>query len=231
MTRTIVIGDVHGCNETLRALLKQLRLRKSDALVFLGDYIDRGPDSKGVIDTVQALRRKGHAVTCLRGNHEQMLLDALADACSLEQWLFNGGRQTMASFQADRLRDMPEPYIDFLISTRYWYETDGYLFVHGGPDFSAPEPLGNQDSLLWMRRWYADINYAWLGNRIVLHGHTPMDIEPIREQVINLGQQQYLNLDNGCVYAGLSTKRGNQLGQLLAFCLETRELIEQQNVE
>lgn len=224
---TYIIGDIHGCNRSFQALLGRLALRPGDRLVLLGDYIDRGPDSKGVIDSIFSLREAGFEVVCLRGNHEQMLLNALTDAHDLQQWLDNGGRQTMASFGADRLRDIPEPYIDFINSTLHWYETGGCLCVHGGLDFSGANPLDNPHAMLWKRNWYGDIDYQWLGNRIIVHGHTPESIEPIREQLRNLDYQRYLNLDNGCVYAHPGNRRGIALGQLLAFCPDTRALTEQ----
>ena len=229
---TFIIGDIHGCNRTFQALLEQLELGENDRLILLGDYIDRGPDSKGVIDTIFSLREAGQEVVCLRGNHEQLLLDALEDAGDLELWLINGGRQTMTSFGADRLRDIPQPYIGFFKSTLLYHEAEHCICVHGGLDFSKPDPLEHAHPLLWARHWYADIDYAWLGDRIIVHGHTPAGIEPIREQCKNLDRQQYLNLDNGCVYAGRGSARGDDgLGRLLGFCLESRRLTEQNNVE
>lgn len=129
-----------------------------------------------------------------------MLLDALESAYSLDQWLTNGGRQAMASFGVDRVREIPERYIDFLKSTLFYVETGCCLCVHGGLDFSNADPLDQPHTLLWMRRWYPDINYEWLGNQIILHGHTPLEIDQIREQLENLDRQRYLNLDNGCVF-------------------------------
>lgn len=228
---TFIIGDIHGCNRTFQALLEHLNLGKEDQLVLLGDYIDRGPDSKGVIDTIFRLQEAGREVVCLRGNHEQLLLDALDDAGDLELWLVNGGRQTMASFDADRLRDIPQPYIEFFKSTLLFHKAEHCICVHGGLDFFKPDPLENAHALLWSRRWYADIDYTWLGNRIVVHGHTPAEIEVIREQSLNLERQRYLNLDNGCVYAGKGSAKGLDLGRLLGFCVETRRLTEQENVE
>lgn len=228
---TFIIGDIHGCNRTFQALLEQLNLGEADQLILLGDYIDRGPDSKGVIDTIFSLREAGQEVLCLRGNHEQLLLDALEDAGDLEMWLINGGRQTMASFGADRPRDIPQAYIDFFKSTLLFHEAGTCLCVHGGLDFFKPNPLEDARALLWARRWYSDIDYNWLGNRIIVHGHTPTPIESIREQGKNLDQQRYLNLDNGCVYAGKASARDESLGRLLGFCLESRRLTEQNNVE
>lgn len=227
---TYAIGDIHGCQRSFQALLGRLQLTVADELVLLGDYIDRGPDSKGVIDTILNLRESGHQIICLRGNHEQLLINARTSAEELSLWLRNGGRETLASFSIDRLQDIPESYLVFMHSTQIWYGKANFLFVHGGLDFSSPDPLGDPHSILWLRNWYPNIDYAWLGNRIVIHGHTPLDMEPIRTQLENLDRQRYLNLDNGCVYAGLAKAQGRTLGHLLAFCLETRELFVQENV-
>lgn len=227
---TYAIGDIHGCNRSFQALLKQLVLQPGDSLILLGDLIDRGPDSKGVIDTVFRLRQNGHPVTCLRGNHEQLLLNALENPEKLELWIFNGGAQTLESFGTQSLKTIPARYLDFFHNLPYWYETDGYLCVHAGLNFSHPNPLDEHYSLLWIRRWYDDIDYNWLGKHVVLHGHTPLELETIQTQLTNLSANQYLNLDNGCVYALRQHDRPD-LGRLLAFCLETRELIWQDCVD
>ena len=227
---TYAIGDIHGCNRTFLALLKNLSLSKGDRLILLGDLIDRGPGSMQVTDTVFHLRNTGFDVICLRGNHEQMLLGVVNGSYDPDIWLINGGRQTLDSFAVQRAEDIPDKYIDFFSSTGYWYESAGFLCVHGGLDFSYPDPLQAPESLLWMRRWYAAIDYKWLDSRIVLHGHTPEAFETICAQHENLAAQQYLNLDNGCVYARLG-RGGNNLGRLLGFCLNTRELIVQPCLE
>lgn len=220
---TYAIGDIHGCHRTFQALLQSLPLRPGDRLILLGDLIDRGPASRQVIDTVFDLREAGHPVICLRGNHEQLLLQAIEGVTDTETWLFNGGRQTLDSFGVGAPEAIPVPYLRFFYSMPFWFETMGYLCVHGGLDFSRPDPLGAPETLLWMRRWYDQIDYAWLGDRVILHGHTPESIDTIRVQADQLTTQQYLNLDNGCVYARMG-RGGNTLGRLLAFCLDTRAL-------
>lgn len=224
--QTFAIGDIHGCNRTFRALLKSLPLHPGDRLILLGDLIDRGPASKQVIDTVFSLRKAGHEVVCIRGNHEQLLLETLHGSRDLETWLFNGGRQTLESFGVQKPEDIPVKYLRFFQSMPFWFETMGYLCVHGGLDFTCADPLNEPETLLWMRRWYDQIDYGWLGTRIVLHGHTPESLETIRAQYDCLAEQQYLNLDNGCVYARLG-RSGNALGRLLAFCVDTRMLHSQ----
>ena len=223
---TYAIGDIHGCNRTFQALLDQLPLQPGDALILLGDLIDRGPDSKGVIDRVWQLQAAGHSVTCLRGNHEQLLLNARLDDEKLELWLFNGGRQTLESFGVERIQEIPRVYLAFMRSMPYWYETEGYLCVHGGLDFTKPFPLERPEVLMWTRAWYDRLDYIWLGPRKVLHGHTPLEMKTIRAQQKLISKQQYLNLDNGCVYAHMKILRSD-MGSLLAFCLDNEELFAQ----
>ncbi|MCB0534589.1 MAG: serine/threonine protein phosphatase [Lewinellaceae bacterium] len=227
---TYAIGDIHGCNRTFETLLERLPLQDGDALILIGDLIDRGPDSKGVIDTVFRLRRNGHPVTCLRGNHEQLLLNGLLHPDKIELWLFNGGLQTLESFGVKHLLGIPERYLNFFQAMPHWYETQEFLCVHAGLNFTRPNPLDEHYSLLWIRRWYDDIDYNWLGDRIVLHGHTPLELATIQAQRTNLAANRYLNLDNGCVYALRQHDRPD-LGRLVAFCLDTRELIWQNCVD
>lgn len=223
---TYFIGDVHGCRQTLLALLKQLELKAGDTVVFLGDLIDRGPDSKGVVDTVWQLRAVGIRVVSLRGNHEQMLLNALKDADSEERWCYhNGGQKALESFGVSSVGCIPAEYLRFFEGMPLWYETEGYLCVHAGLNFRASDPLSDTHALLWLRHWYDDIDYTWLRNRILIHGHTPIPLQIIEEQHLHLIHQQYLNLDNGCVYAPAYSSQG--LGHLMALRADTRQLFAQ----
>ncbi len=219
------IGDIHGCNRTLQTLLEHLQPSASDLVVFLGDFIDRGPDSKGAVDTARALATTGARVVCLRGNHEQMLLEVFKNPELGALWYRNGGKATLSSFGAASACDIPADYLDFFQSMPLWFETAGYLCVHGGLNFHLPDPLSDATSLMTIRHWYDDINYAWLGNRIVVHGHTPMPLRDIKKQVQYLTQQQCLNLDGGCVYALQHSNTG--LGHLVAFEADSRTLYAQ----
>jgi serine/threonine protein phosphatase 1 len=228
MAASYAIGDIHGCNRTLNALLQRLALRGGDTVVFLGDYIDRGPDSKGVMDTVFRLREEGIRTVCLRGNHEQMLLDSLPSPADLYNWTRNGGDKVLANFGVKHPTEIPEKYLQFFQDTLLHAVVGDYIFVHGGPDWNTPdEILTNPQVVMWARWWYDKIDYDWLGKRYILHGHTPEKLDTILQQVQALDTQRYLNLDNGCVYAG----RRPGLGNLLAFCLETKELYKQVNLE
>lgn len=97
--RLLAIGDVHGCSVALQTLLTCVRLRPEDKVVFLGDYIDRGPDSRGVIETVIALRQFFDVVT-LRGNHEVMAVEARESRHALHEWMLCGGDATCDSYNA-----------------------------------------------------------------------------------------------------------------------------------
>jgi serine/threonine protein phosphatase 1 len=117
MKRTFVIPDIHGCSLTLWQLLfHKLGLQKSDTLYLLGDYIDRGPDSKGVIDSILELQRDGYDVQAIKGNHEQMLIDFVESGSDemLEYWLENGGTETLQSYGTeDENPVIPREHIDF----------------------------------------------------------------------------------------------------------------------
>ena len=96
--RKIAISDIHGCCKTFKALLNKIKFNSNDELYLLGDYIDRGPDSKGVIDYIWQLQKEGYQVNCLRGNHEQMMLRAAFVENKLDHWMRNGGETTLFSF-------------------------------------------------------------------------------------------------------------------------------------
>ena len=198
-----VIGDIHGCLEPLQRLMGEFRLSEADELVFLGDYIDRGPDSKGVIDYLLTLRGR-HIF--LMGNHERIFLDFLQGK-QRALFLYNGGTATLESYGG--LSRIPAAHLAFLERLRLSYETEDYLFVHAG---IRPEiPLHEQDEsdLLWIREEF----YAYPGRypKTVVFGHTPM-----REVLMD---DDRIGIDTACVY-------GNKLTCLI---LPSREVIQVSN--
>jgi len=225
--RRIAITDIHGCNATFNALLEQLRFSREDELYLLGDYIDRGPDSKGVIDSILRLRESGHTVHCLMGNHELMMINAFEEQQWKDTWFSNGGRATMRSFQANSLLDIPESYLRFLLQLPFHLEADNFLMVHAGINFQNREPLDDTFSLLWIRDWYDDIDFDWLGDRIILHGHTPIPRAITEQQYEDMAEDQVLDLDCGCVF----NRPLVGLGYLCALDMTNRELHFQRNVE
>jgi serine/threonine protein phosphatase 1 len=225
--RRFAISDLHGCNRTFQALLETLRFDKNDVLYLLGDLVDRGPDSKGVIDTVWHLLKEGYTVRCLRGNHEQMMLNARTDPENRRHWMINGGGVAFESFEVPRLTDIPVNYFEWLENLPCYFDLDDYLLVHAGFDFQQPNPLSDTESMLWIRGWYKQIDHEWLGKRAIIHGHTPVDRKDIGLQLENLTRDRVLNIDNGCVFA----RNRPGLGHLCAFDLDEWKLYFQPNCE
>jgi serine/threonine protein phosphatase 1 len=225
------ISDIHGCRKSFLALLDKIAFSKSDELYLLGDYVDRGPDSKGVLDLIFDLQKNGYTLRCLRGNHEEILLRSMYDRTGLDNWLQTDGKKTLDSFGVEQTHEIPELYTEFLRELDYWFETDGYILVHAGLNFNLFDPLEDNRDLLVIRRWYPYVRYDWLGERIILHGHTPMPYFEIETQLLELDKSQYLDLDAGCVYAGSDRLDRMGLGYLCAFDMGNRRLFFQENVE
>lgn len=209
----IAIGDVHGCARSLDALMVELSPGEDDHLVFVGDYIDRGPDSKGVIDLVLELRQDFRC-TFLRGNHEALMLDYF-DEGEFEMWRMNGGIETLESYRSDDGKILiPESHDRFVRQTELYYETDDFFFVHAGlrAEFSVAENVRRADErvFLWERSHLDADRLEW--EKTVVCGHTP-HAEPVDEE-------QLILIDTGCVY-----HFHPRMGKLTAVRLPEREYI------
>jgi serine/threonine protein phosphatase 1 len=193
--RTFVISDIHGNNEVFRKSLKQVALKKSDKLILLGDLIDRGNDSKGVLDTVLLLQENGLDVECLMGNHEKMLLEALANSSNLTQWLLNGGDKTLSSFLTSSIEKIPSKYIEFIKTFKYHKEYNGFILVHAALNMKIENPYSDLQTLLWERDPFKFFDKDWLANRKLIHGHNPQS----RDSIINSIEKgdNILCIDNG----------------------------------
>lgn len=187
--RLLAVGDIHGCLRQLAALLDQVAPTTADQVVFLGDYVDRGPDSAGVISTLIDFAKKFPATVFLRGNHEEMFTDYLAGR-DPSLFLINGGVKTLASYQASGQWPIPPDHRAFLDTLQNSYETADYIFVHAG--LRPGIPLAGQDprDLAWIRREFISSTYDW--GKPVVYGHTPLT-EPFLSE-------KRLGLDTGCVY-------------------------------
>lgn len=194
------VGDVHGCYDLLVDLLERIvadagRSGPGDAtLVFVGDYIDRGPATSDVLSALIWLERHApFATVFLRGNHEQALLDYLADPVPHKQWLRVGGRATLQSYGIDvaegplsdaehhslrdRLADrLPASHLDFLRRLRLFHETDHFVFVHAGLRPDIPLAEQSPDDLLWIREGFLEERTP--GPKRIVHGHTWVDDAP-----------------------------------------------------
>lgn len=226
-----VIPDVHGCLNTLKSLIEsRLNLTKSDAIYFLGDYIDRGPDSKGVIDFIMNLQNAGYEIHCIRGNHEDYCIRAWEEdqkriffRSKVEKdWRKNGGTKALLSFGANRPRDINKFYIDWMKKTKYYIELEDYILVHAGFNFKINNPFDDVFSMMWIRDFKVDKNK--IKGKKVIHGHVPVEMTLI--DLFNNNNYDFLPLDNGIYY---SNKEG--FGNLLAFNLDTKEIIIQPNFD
>ncbi|QMU31255.1 metallophosphoesterase family protein [Adhaeribacter radiodurans] len=211
------ISDMHGCAKTFRYLVEEsIKLQPTDQLFLLGDYIDRGPDTKGVIDFILELRAKGIAVTTLMGNHELMLLESLESDKYLLTWLRNGGQATLASFNVQQVTDIPVTYLNFFNQLDFFTELDDYLLVHAGFNFQASNPFTDYESMVWIRNFKLDKQFT--NGRRIVHGHTPTGANQIKHSVTR-PIFPVINIDGGCVYS-----RPSGLGKLVALNLDTLEI-------
>lgn len=174
--RTLAFGDVHGCSAMLDDLLAAVKPTPQDQLVFLGDYVDRGPDSRGVIDRLLALRQT-HNVVCLRGNHELMMSRARRDKGEYKMWTAVGGMQALGSYgkapgRAGTLADIPEEHWRFIDDTCVdYHETDRHIFVHAGV---APDTPMNEQDELWLFWEFLSKDFPWSheSGKTVICGHS-----------------------------------------------------------
>lgn len=150
----LAVGDLHGRGDLLRQLLNEaLPAQPPDTqLVFLGDYIDRGPDSQGVLRVLMALKERRPETVLLLGNHERMLLDALQGQ-RVEMFMQNGGLETLRSYglTPERMREMPASHVEFLRGLPLWHESQDYIFVHAGLRPGVPLAGQQERDLLWIR--------------------------------------------------------------------------------
>jgi serine/threonine protein phosphatase 1 len=235
MLKRWVIPDIHGCVKTLQALIEeQIRPGREDALYFLGDYIDRGPDSKGVIDYIMSLRNEEYTVTTLKGNHEDILVGLYegeppskitrffkSGNRQQNMWLAMGGKETLKSFRTRQISGIPAAYIEWLRSLEYYIVLDDYILVHAGLNFSIEDPFTDLRSMLWIREYTVDPGKT--GNRKLVHGHVPVNLELIDLSIKN-NFYKFIDLDNGPYLQG---KDG--FGNLVALELNERRMVIQEN--
>ncbi len=219
--RIFAIGDIHGCCKTFKHLItEKLCIQKSDIVYCVGDYIDRGKDSRGVVDLILELRVKGYQIHTLRGNHEQMMMDSVQDDFLFEHWIRNGGRETLKSFGVRSYSKMNDEYKDFFTNTKFFILSGEYIFVHAGLNLKTNDPFEDKESMLWIRDFPIDHNK--LSGRTIIHGHTPLEINYILNQELNGA----VNIDGGCVYT-----KHKGLGNLVALNLTDKKFIYVNNLD
>ena len=235
MSQSWIIPDIHGCAKTLKVLLEyQLKATKNDHLYFLGDYIDRGPDGKGVIDYLMHLQQEEYNVHFLKGNHEDMCVKAfeadkkkkLFGGKHIEQkeWEAVGAKKTLESFRVKHPREIPQLYIDWMNACLPYIELDEYIIVHAGMNFKIDNPFEDERSMMWTRKFQVDFNKSH-GKKII-HGHIPVDYSFMTLVIENNDAYDFIALDNGVF---VTDKPG--MGNLMAFNPVTKQLMAQSNMD
>jgi len=233
MVRKWVIPDIHGCAYTLQILVEnQIEPTKDDLLIFLGDYIDRGPDSKGVIDFIMGLEEQGFNVKVLLGNHEDYCIKAYDidrkkstlfgirfKSPEQREWERRGGKETLKSFKAQSPREIPEKYIDWMRKLEYYIEVDDFIISHAGFNFKIDDPFKDKTSMIWIRDF--KVKPEKINNKILIHGHVPVNLDLIY-QAIESKTAKSIALDNGIYF----TNR-NGFGNLIALELTEMEYVAQ----
>jgi Calcineurin-like phosphoesterase len=214
--RTFVIGDIHGCIDELNCLLDAIAPEATDTVCFLGDYVDRGPAPRAVVDRVLRLPAEGPKCVFLKGNHEDMFLDYLGYAGHHgDAFLWNGGDVTLESYGIGYVSGaaaatlLPPDHLQFLLDLRTQHCFGDFLCVHAGLRPTRPLEQQDEEDLFWIREEFIDRPHPFPFT--ILYGHTP-------QREVRLHLPYKVGLDTGAVY-------GNRLSCLE---LESKELFQVQ---
>lgn len=210
MKRILAISDIHGELEKWESLMKIVNYDPNqDQLILLGDYVDRGPASKEVLEKVLQLQAEGAIV--LMGNHDHMMVKSFEqDPVFIERWFRNGAKQTLSSYAhaaaetasgaPDSLEITPllETHLTFLAGLKCYYETDEYIFVHGGVHPTTPLAKTDPYLLMWIRD---EFHHGYKGEKTVVFGHTPTENLHGKHDVY-FGENKIIGIDGGAVFGG-----------------------------
>lgn len=214
------IGDIHGGAKTFRALLEKLNLKHDDQLYLIGDYVDRGNDSKGVLDIILQLMEAGYNVLPIRGNHDDMMLRSCTgdhDDFS-DMWMEGWGQEALKSFAVAHPVDVPFCYVTLIENMPYIRHDDKFVFVHAGLDMETDDPINDShhETMIWGQS--TDCTSTKLGGRKLVTGHM---IHTLPEIMSSL-KSDHILLDNGAF-----TNRRPDQGNLIALNLDTMSIIFQ----
>lgn len=196
--KIFAVGDIHGCLTSLEKLLDQIPINwGKDYLIFLGDYIDRGPDSRAVIDLLIELKKEyPERIITLKGNHEWML-ERFLKGIDMEIYLYNGGEATLRNYfnyKTGKL-EIPSEHLEFLKNLKLYFEWSNYIFVHAGLRPGIPLEFQTEEDLLWIRNsfYFSEESFP----KVIVFGHTPF--------AVPLVLKDRIGIDTGCVYGGYLT--------------------------
>ncbi|AIH04031.1 MULTISPECIES: metallophosphoesterase family protein [Thermodesulfobacterium] len=196
--KIFAVGDIHGCLESLEALLEILPINwGKDLLIFLGDYIDRGENPRGVVEKIITLKKKypEHVIT-LKGNHE-LMFEWFLEGKNVELFFYNGGEVTISQYynSEKRMVELPLEHQIFFQELRLFFECEDYLFVHAGINPYKSLKDQTEEDFLWIRGLFYESKKVL--PKTVVFGHTPFPT-PF------LGPDR-IGIDTGCVYGGFLT--------------------------
>ncbi len=226
--RRLVIPDIHGCIKTFRALVEKLELNKDDHLFLLGDYIDKGQNSAGVLDFIFELQRNHFQVFPLMGNHEFNVVDTAQRYSSKAFKLFIK-KINKAGNLLDTNGKIKPHYFEFFKSLMYRFELPDFHLVHAGFDCRKEDPFAHHLAMLEVRK--QPQNLKKLNGKRVIHGHQPVYLEEIKQAITN--NLPAIPLDNGACYAKRKHKtlNTNRLGKLVGLNLDNLTLTLQDNLD
>ncbi len=205
--RFFAVGDIHGCNLALNALIEAIDPQPGDTIVTLGDYVDYRPDSRSVIDQLIQLSRRCHLIPLL-GNHEEMLLQALESDSALRSWIDLGGDQTLLSYIYDGVNVIDSAHVEFIRGCLAYFETDDFIVAHA--NYDPDLPMDRQPSL--KLRWeFLDEprQRPHFSGKTVIVGHTPQT----SGEVLDLGN--LICIDTDCSRGGWLTGLELKTGQAI----------------
>jgi len=198
MALTYAVGDIHGSLDKLTRLIAACRQHadgREMILVFLGDYIDRGPDAAGVVRFILELQADlPSRVVALMGNHEAMALGVFDGAIPVSAWLSNGGAATLRSYGAKDVRELPRAHLDWMRALPLAYDDGRRFFVHAGVDPGKALKAQDAADLLWIREPFLQEERDF--GRLIVHGHTPLTTNQPELRA------NRLNLDTAAVFGG-----------------------------
>jgi len=220
MSRRFAATDIHGCLRTFRHLVEaELQLRTTDTLSLLGDYVNKGPNSRGVLDYIMQLQTAGYQVHCIRGNHEQELLDTIHGTPNANNMWKSAAERNMvlASFGVAEAADIPARYVTWMAALPMELELTDFVLVHAGFNFALPAAEMRHDvhSMLYTKNFVFDPSR--LGGKRLLHGHVPTPVAEVKANVA--AKAGAIGLDTGGVY-----RHNPELRHLAALNMDSWEL-------
>jgi serine/threonine protein phosphatase 1 len=223
--RLFVIGDIHGCLKELNILLENIlkQLNKEDWLIFIGDYIDRGPSTAGVVNLLLKLQQSYPNFIFLKGNHEAMLLNFIDGQRSMQSgYLKHGGKETFESYQVQPIEIFENPtagipgnHIDFYKNLELGIHAGQFLITHAGINPNLPIHAQTENELLWSREGFVDRPHPW--PYTIVFGHTPF-------KDVNIEMPYKIGIDTGLVYGNLLSCMELQEGIIFQIKLGSEKL-------